>query len=162
MPCTAPANTAIPSIIAELLGADKENEPAHTSSIPEIISIPGFITVRALWRGSRRRGTRSSGHTKPLLACRRLAWRYGRRADNQRIAAAMQAGYTNVFEELPGVLQRGPPRPFSGRPAQPRFWRTRTDDVAMGSASVVGKGCQNRVQHDQCENRNADHEPGLR
>ena len=29
-----------------------------------------------------------------------MCGRYGRRADKQRIAAAMQAGYTNVFEEI--------------------------------------------------------------
>ena len=30
-----------------------------------------------------------------------MCGRYGRRADKQRIAEAMQAGYVSVFEEIP-------------------------------------------------------------
>jgi putative SOS response-associated peptidase YedK len=37
-----------------------------------------------------------------------MCGRYGRRADKQRIAAAMQAGYTNVFEEIPPSFNVAP------------------------------------------------------
>jgi putative SOS response-associated peptidase YedK len=34
--------------------------------------------------------------------------RYGRRADKQRIAAAMEAGYSNVFDEIPPSFNVAP------------------------------------------------------
>jgi len=37
-----------------------------------------------------------------------MCGRYGRRADKQRIAAAIQAGYTNVFEEMPPSFNVAP------------------------------------------------------
>ena len=37
-----------------------------------------------------------------------MCGRYGRRADKQRIAAAMHAGYTNVFEEIPPSFNVAP------------------------------------------------------
>ena len=37
-----------------------------------------------------------------------MCGRYGRRSDKQRIAAAMQAGYTNVFEEIPPSFNVAP------------------------------------------------------
>ncbi len=37
-----------------------------------------------------------------------MCGRYGRRADKQRIAAAMQAGYSNVFDEIPPSFNVAP------------------------------------------------------
>jgi putative SOS response-associated peptidase YedK len=77
-----------------------------------------------------------------------MCGRYGRRADKQRIAAAMQAGYSNVFDEIPPSFNVAP------QTSQPVVRLSRDSgerEIALmvGLDSVVGERRQNRFQHDQ-------------
>jgi hypothetical protein len=50
-----------------------------------------------------------------------MCGRYGRRADKQRIAEAMRAGYVNVFEDIPPFRVDGNPTGTRSTPSPNGF-----------------------------------------